>query len=193
MTRILILNGPPRSGKDSLANHIVSLNPLWRHLKFASTLKQMTHRLYNIPEEYAKAYEKDKETPRPEFYGLSARQAYINVSEQYIKPTHGTDFFGQALATQIEKYLSSTIYHNFVISDGGFWDEILPLILKFHASAITVVYLSREGSNWSKDSRNYISQDKLDFYEVQTVAISNEGDKEEYLTRATKILLPEEV
>jgi len=110
--KILLLNGPPGSGKDHAARVIrdryfgrVAIT------KFAKVLKERTHALYGLGETdpvegtfkpYAHdEYENVKDTPLDEFLGLTPRQAYIGVSERYFKPMHGEQVFGKLLEPEL--------------------------------------------------------------------------------------------
>jgi len=160
--KVLILNAPSRSGKDTLANWIVDNLPNTAHLKFATFLKNMTHKLYDILGE-SNLFEDSKDIPNPSFFGLTPRQAYINLSEKYIKPIHGFEFFGERLVEEIFKQ-NRWIDNNlkfFVISDGGFIEEIMPLIKKFGCDNVKVLPLIRSEYTFEGDSRNYVDYDTL--------------------------------
>ena len=56
--KILLINGPPRSGKDALGievcRRVFRAASGWhaQRRKFATALKEMTHRLYDITDDY---------------------------------------------------------------------------------------------------------------------------------------------
>lgn len=189
MKQIIILNGPPQCGKDKLADHLVASYPNFKKAKFADELKKMTHRAYNTIRQAPNAYEDVKDIPNVDFFGLTPRQAYIGFSENFIKKMHGKDFFGLLLAANIQ-----TRHHKendvFVISDGGFSEEVEPLIKVFGAKLTTIVRLSRLGSDFaaSGDSRRYIYAEQ--FSEAPNfVDLANTADTlEEYLKEATEEL-----
>lgn len=167
MTSIYILNGPPRSGKDSLTHKLISISELTglykpgylQKVKFADCLKRMTHRLYGLPED-PYHYEDRKDTPLDDFLGITPRQAYISVSEKYIKQVHGKDFFGRQLCKLIKEYPDYT-NKVFLVSDGGFLSEITPLIKMVGPSNIHVVYVIRKDCKFSNDSRSYLPREGL--------------------------------
>jgi len=184
--KILVLNGPPGCGKDTLALHIVKEFPQAEHIKFANELKAMTHRLYNSPLLHPNSFEDCKDAPNDIFYGLTPRQAYINVSEIYIKPIHGQRFFGEVLAREIktkEKEGKSL----FVISDGGFIQELIPLTQITYQSDINIVKIYRDGCNYKGDSRNYLNGGEL--YNIgitNVICIVNNSTLKDYTDKAIR-------
>jgi len=82
---------------------------------------------------------------------LSRRQAMIHVSENVIKPVHGKDYFGQRVAEEIQEGV------NYAIADGGFIEELEPVIEKVGTENVVIVQLTREGHDYSTDSRRYFN------------------------------------
>jgi hypothetical protein len=152
MKKILLLNAPPGAGKDHAGEFIAASFEGAKVDKFARTLKEATHALYGWswkPHDY---YELVKEIPTDDFYGLTPRQAYINVSEVYFKKIHGVDIFGKILSKNIKKYNWDLL----VITDAGFLEEALVLIEEYGEENIILVRVHREGHTFKKDSRDYI-------------------------------------
>lgn len=167
------MNGPPRSGKDTSAEILVRVTPrVVEHLKFASTLKQMTHRLYGVTDLFGVS-ESEKDTPNSLFYGATPRQAYIAVSETLMKPLHGRDFFGQALLRQMRGLPHA---HAYVVSDSGFAEEAVPIIREFGAENCLQVRLNRRGTSFAGDSRSHWTLDS-----VRSIEIWNSTDDLEVL------------
>jgi hypothetical protein len=181
MKQIIILNGPPRCGKDTLAKYLCKKYPFFYHYKFANELKVIAHRLYNTPEQAPDAYEKFKDRPMTEFLNLTPRQAYINLSEDYIKKHHGKEFFGLQLIASIKKVPDNN-ENVFVISDGGFAEELLPLVENFKPQMLTILHIHRQGCNFDNDSRHYISEDRFGKFGIKFLSVDNNGTEEEFLT-----------
>lgn len=170
MKHIILLSAPPQAGKDTVANIIVesfSTKKPIGHLKFSKPLKEMTHRLYgqDHPHDY---YELSKDTPHDDFLGITPRQAYIGVSEQYMKPMHGKAVWAKMLAREIR----TSPLNYFVISDLGFIEEFSHLYgyLDFDLS---VIHLARKDCNFDNDSRSYI------YAPVNIHLINNNGSLED--------------
>lgn len=164
MSHIVLLNGPPRSGKDTLAMGLASrLN--YRHMKFATPLKNAIPAIFNLePVVWQGLMTNAKEIRSPLFGGMSPREALIWLSEDAIKPKFGDDFFGKRLVNQIlDENLPRT-----VISDSGFYPEAAVVVRAFSPEALTLIRLHREDCSFKGDSRGYI-----DLPGVQTFDVHN--------------------
>lgn len=148
----IILNGPPRSGKDTLAKLLVSGHGFKKH-QMKDTLYEATAEHFDCSVAALKRVAMDrleKEKPFSMLQGMSPREALIHVSETLIKPIKGKDYFGkaQALACVSANSLKT------VFSDGGFPEEIEPLQKVF--KRVVIYHLHKEGTSFNGDSRDYI-------------------------------------
>lgn len=149
----VIFNGPPGSGKDE-ACHFLKTNYGFKHLQIKDQLFIDTADYYGVSLEWFMHGYNDrtlKEFPRDELGGLSKRQALIHVSENVMKPKHGKDYYGRKTAEKMDQVSS------YCFSDGGFIEEILPVINTIGQDNICIVQLYRIGCSFSSDSRNYIN------------------------------------
>lgn len=151
-----IFNGPPGSGKDE-ACRFLKTNYGYKHLEFKDQLFKETFKFFGVSKGwFMKGYNdrsvKEKPVPQLKVNGtsLSRRDAMIYVSEKVIKPKYGKDYFGSKTAELLD--LST----DYCFSDGGFVEEIHPLINKLGRDKIRIVQLYRTGCSFSSDSRNYI-------------------------------------
>lgn len=155
MAHVVILNGPPGCGKDTIADVFVKMGA--QKLQFKDGLYKATAEVYGLHEDFVKliSTKRDmKEVPHPALGGLSPRQALIHVSEDIWKPQYGSRVFGEML--------SDSAVHDFVIvPDGGFQDE-LNAVEAVHN--VTVIRLHRKGFTFEGDSRTY-AEDKWAHYE----------------------------
>lgn len=157
---IMILNGPPGCGKDTIANawankrehtlfkHVHAFKePMWR---IAAETLGMGY--FDFLDKYNDREWKEK--PRDEWGGQSVRDLMIRISETYIKPFFGEEYFGKIAAANL-RGLSSVgdipVVH--IFSDGGFKTEIEVLEKEFD---VQVVNVFRMGCDFSGDSRSYI-------------------------------------
>ena len=148
-----IFNGPPGSGKDQ-ACHFLKTKYDYKHLQFKDQLFIETAEHFGVSLTWFLSDYSDrnlKEVPRIELGGLSKREALIHVSENVIKPKHGKDYFGVKTAERVDPLL------NHCFSDGGFIEEVHPLINRVGPENICIVQLYRDGCSFSADSRNYIN------------------------------------
>lgn len=171
--RVILLNGPPESGKDTAAEMLKDELgwPAWVE-KFARPVKEGCHGLFGIVDEVGRvlrhdAFEKVKNEPNYEFMGMSPRQAYIWYSEEVMKPKFGQAIFGNMAVINMLKKLNefresvrrgvvvdSTPY--FLISDSGFQSETDPVVTAFGACNVLLIRLYRDGKTFASDSRSYI-------------------------------------
>lgn len=153
--KIILLNGPPRSGKDTAADYLLENLKGSQHLKFAEPLRRAVPAMYGISEKrWDFLYHEAKELPCDDLLGLSVRQAMISASEDWMKPLHGADVFGKIAAQKIKRMRKGTI----VISDCGFDSEVAPLVEEFGARNLLVIAIKRKGCNFKNDSRGYIEK-----------------------------------
>lgn len=152
---ILLLNGPPRSGKDTLAK-LLETKYGFHHLKITSRWKERVHALYGMnPEQYPHDFfEETKDTPQAAFMGISPRQAYIKVWEDYFLPAHGENVLMDWLIDDIDNSPSNFI----VISDLGF-DREATYLFNYFGNTALAVKIFRQGFEYKNDSRGYIQRD----------------------------------
>lgn len=163
---IFLLNGPPSSGKDTVCKILFShhgAEVYW----FARRLKVLTHQFYGINAPWD-AFEKKKDVPSPEFLNQTPRQAYIDISENKVKPMFGKTVWSERVLADILRDGHVTI----ALADTGFGDELDPFIDKFGEENICLIRLHREGCDFSKDSRGYI--DRADLKHIFQYDITND-------------------
>jgi hypothetical protein len=148
----VILNGPPNSGKDTLADILARDYNFNKH-QMKDTLYSETAKHFQVAEdkfiELAK-HRKHKEMPLMTLGGRSPREALIYVSEDVIKVAHGKDYFGKRQAMACVQANSKKA----VFSDGGFPAEIEPLKDVFNT--VYIFRLHREDCTFTSDSRDYL-------------------------------------
>ena len=147
---IILFNGPPGSGKDAAADYYKDKG--FKHLSFKYQLYKETCRYFDVNYNWFMDGYKDravKEIPSTLLGHMSRREAMIYVSEKVIKPKKGLDYFGMQVANEIKDGV------DYAISDGGFIDELVPVINKVGSENFILVQLTREGCDYSSDSRRY--------------------------------------
>lgn len=164
---VIIFNGPPGCGKDAAC--LFYKNMGYTHLSFKEELFKETFRFFGVSKEwFMEGYEDRaiKEEPVSELQiagkKLSRRDALIYVSEQYIKVKYGKDYFGKQLVKQM------TAEGLFCVSDGGFQEELSPIINRFGAESIIIVQLTREGCDFSSDSRRYFNGNLVEEFVLES-------------------------
>jgi len=166
MRKILILNGPPKSGKDFAAELMVRVlsEDTVLHFKLASPLKTMAEIIAGIP---SSELERIKDTILPPF-GISYRDIQINIFYGLAKH-FGDDWLGKVLVNRINETDSDTI----IISDGGRTIEVNPLIKAFGAKNISILQVFRDRCTFDYDIREYINDPRLKRYMLFNDGTSN--------------------
>jgi hypothetical protein len=169
---LYLLNGPPRSGKDTAARLLGQLlgEGTTGHWKLSGPLKVRTHAMYGLfgldRRPFAAGYfESFKDKPRHEFRGITPREAYIQAHERYWKPVHGPEILGHLLVAENV----GRVPQHVVVSDAGDDAQCLPLVALFGAENTVIIHLSRPGTTW--DNRRSFT-----IPGVRTVAIENATD-----------------
>lgn len=183
MTTIVLLNGPPYAGKDTLADHMICSVPRTMKRRMAHELKIRTHRLYDCPEvswDTSDYYDPIKDAPSPDFLGLTPRQAYIAVSEKLFKPMHGEEIFGELFLQWLKKRQRGLMPDLVMVPDSGFATEFNPIIREVGRDRVLLIriHANRRGKSFAGDSRSHIH-----IPGVESVDLFNdtEGDPSGYL------------
>lgn len=162
---VVIFNMTPRSGKDTAVNY---MKGIWEgavhHLSFKDMLIEATIKFFNVsrdwwdndydaPHDNQRSIVKwKKDLPCPELMlncqPISKRQALGHVSENVLKPLFGKGIFGHQVADRLDPFNVN------MISDGGFSEELIPIIEKSH---VLILKRDRTGNGWQGDTRGWIS------------------------------------
>ncbi len=174
MTKILFLNGPPRSGKDTIAQYISETYKNIIHVKMANHLKNIAHILAGLTDIEIDYFEDCKDyasvqlpykVDKGDFY--TPREWYMHVAENIIKPSLGDDYFGRMLLKTIlkeeGKHFRSQL---FVVSDSGFLCEAEPIIAHQNGEDCYNIQIRRDGYNFNHDSRSYWSHPQVSEYHI---------------------------
>lgn len=179
--KLILLNSPPRSGKDTAARALADLMPgRTVNLKLSRFLKEATHGLYGLIEATGEVaahdrFETTKDWPRDEFLRLTPRQAYIGVFENYLKIMHGEDILGRMLAPELARFRSNPIAVC-VVTDVGRQEDVNALVPMAGEANTLLVELDREGTSW--DTRK-----RVEFPGVRRVIIENNSTTDELKAR----------
>ena len=153
---VIIFNGPPGAGKDTLVDALCA-DPDLKVSKctFKEPLFKIAIPLSGMTEEaFMTKYNnrENKEVAWDELNGMTPRAFLIKISEEWIKPSLGISRLGY-LALQAVKVAPTDII---LFSDGGFAEEVKLMQDIFGADSIILVRLYREGCTFEGDSRNYV-------------------------------------
>lgn len=157
MKPALLLNGPPWSGKDTLAQilgeKLAEKNIRALIASLATIPKQRVADEYNVsPTIMFSREHKDMDFKN---FGRSSRQILIDYSEN-IKKMYGQDFWAKELIRMSKQDME--ICDLLIVTDVGFQVEVDCLSKVFDT---TVVQLEREGMTYVNDSREPVFAKKL--------------------------------
>lgn len=201
MKQVVLLNGPPRSGKDTVAHIICSTaaHGPWVHDKFAVELKERCHAAYRLYDSrsglpvHHNYFEKQKDVPLQLFEGLTPRRAYIEFYEKWVAPVCGKDALGRWLVERVgyfmfqqEKNLPAAKRNcAMVISDAGTPEAVQKVVDRFGTDACTLINIERDGCTFEGDSRK-----KFEIPGIRTCTLRNPGDTVESLLAAVRAAAP---
>jgi len=168
---LILLNGPPRCGKDTAAK-IIAERSVMRTFpaKFASMLKSGAQAALGLNPDPA-AFEAVKDDPQGYLNDHTWRQVWIKHSEEYMKPLYGDSIFGALLGAALRDMYARDDFKGPVpgivtVSDSGFRGEAEELLhtttwgddeALFQHENVILVRLHRTGCTFEGDSRGYIS------------------------------------
>lgn len=191
---VVIFNGPPNSGKDSIVDGIIEL--VGRGFSDGSEIHKMsfkdalyiTTRAYVIKdlkmsfEDANDIIERCKDRNlKDEFYdliGMTPRQLMIKVSEEVVKPKYGKGYFGKAFLERLSR-LSDESEHVILVPDGGFQEEVS--LINSEGIPTVVIQLHREGTSFKGDSRRYVKG-------LVTYGLHNDGDLDDAIISSCSII-----
>lgn len=173
--RVILLNGPPRCGKDTLAAMVqrrLGAQVCTIH-KFAEPLKIGGAAALNIPLDVLEARYKESPLPGME---VTWRDYQISMSEEWYKPRFGKYIFGELQKWRILRDPRPVI----VISDSGFTYEAKPLVDLFGVERCFVVKIDRPDHTYAGDSRDWF--DETVYPGMLSLTLKNSSSPQNLLT-----------
>jgi hypothetical protein len=183
--RVILFNGPPRSGKDTAARACLEAEDLNGHLRvfdrmsmpikraFAAMMGENIDRWGNVG-----YFEEHKEEPN-ELLGCSYRQWQIDFSEKFMKPLYEENIFGRLFINRAWRQSKNAVIFT---PDCGFDIEYTTLANAFGQENVLVVKIYRPGTGFKGDSRTYLKVgsfgDKRDTEHV--IHTNNAGTEDEF-------------
>jgi len=145
--QVIFLNGPPHCGKDHAAKWMVAEYQA-AHTKFAKPLREMVCLILGIRDD---EIEMLKNSPINDD-GVTVRDLMITLSETFIKPILGQDWFGRRAAEEIASLESPLV----VVSDCGFAHEVLACMKTLGNNEYHLWRIKRPGHSYKNDSRGWV-------------------------------------
>lgn len=180
MTVAVFIQGPPRSGKDTLGEILnTRLNIGGVHArveKFAQPIVDWSESFFGV----SCRHEGLKDTKLPEMDGMSPREAAIAFSERAMKPLFGHDIFGQVLARKIALHTPDVA----LITDSGFLEEAQPVFDSVGLDMCLAIQVRRPGLTFEGDSRSY--------WDIPApgvlMEVDNDGDEQKLYATADRVV-----
>lgn len=182
---IVAFNGPPESGKDTLAEmladhmdaqgvtlpvRVESLSLPLRHIAYAMVGRTYDESTYaDFKREYFAQLDRD------------GRHLMIDASEQFLKPTYGIEVMAKLLLDRNKDFTGVLL-----LRDSGFQIEVDPLIRAVDRENCCVVRVIREGKSFEalNDSREFVQHPSGD---RRMMVIANNGTLDDLRTEAGRI------
>lgn len=164
MKHLFLLNGPPRCGKDTVAEMISGLLLMDKihtyHMKLASPVKRIAAAVAQelVPNVLDWSdLDAHKDEPWDSLLGRTPRELAIAVSEALCKPLFGQGFFGTLALREV---LSMREHADvFTVSDCGFQAEVNEFLehLSPEDWKVHLWQIYRQGTSFEGDSRGWLS------------------------------------
>lgn len=183
---VIGLNGPPRSGKDTMADLLIrelddkTTQPVIR-IPLSMPMRQMTFGALGMSYS-VQTYERIKDQPIAALNGSTLRQFMIDVSEKFMKPTYGQRIWLRLLVEALPLVRQSGP-GILIIPDIGFQHEIDFLSEYFGPHNVALIQMRREGHTFQGDSREYVESPNQ-----FTFTIHNNHDMENLTAAASHII-----
>jgi len=165
MASLILISGPPRSGKDTLAtwlSHVMD----YKVMKFARPIERALQGFFGMNHhEFNERRNKLKDEPWQLLQGKSFRNCMQSFSEDWAKQ-YGSDIFGRIAAYNVVHDRDEG-FNRFVFSDCGFTEEVAPVIRRFMVEEVILVKLFRDGCTYEGDTRNYPDVSQFDGIEIR--------------------------
>ena len=175
MTRFVLLNAPPRAGKNTGAEALAKVIPGAAVIGFSHHLKRFTHGIYLGRAGWdadPDCFDAVKGEPQALLGSMSWRQAYIHYSEQVIKPLHGKEWFGEQFLRAARDSGAPVV----LVPDSGFVQEAERVVREAGPENVLLVRIHKLGCTYLGDSRSYISLAHLGVEERDVANVHGKQD-----------------
>lgn len=166
IAKVVIFNGPPRCGKDTICDLLKSkFEKSVIRTRFAETLKQGAHALLglSVPTE---AFNDVKDVKQELLNNHTWREWYIWIAEHCMKQFLGDEAFGKILVSRLSAMEDEGLFTSdkvVVLSDCGFEQEMAPVVRHFGEDNCVLIRIHRQGHDFSNDSRGYVQGPALPY------------------------------
>ena len=170
---IILLNGPPGSGKDMAATYFKKDIPNAVECKMSKPLKAAFRAMFNFGDIQSRTMLNEmKDHPHESLNEYTPRRVQIELYS-WMEERFGNDILAQAFIREVEKTPANYI----IVTDGGMQAEDDCVVNHFGRDNVKCIQLSRPGCSFDNDSRHYLDCDALG---IDMLRISNEHELDIY-------------
>ena len=177
---IIILNGPPNSGKDTAAEFIVKMLSQVNHAKLSRPLKSAVNNIFDLQPGTLKFFQEDSDLKSPFLLGSTYRQAQIDIFRM-LQGKYGADILAKLFIRYAKKNIAAK---HIVLSDCGRTIEASALVEHFGPSNIALIKLMRPDHDFRADIREYV-----DITCDKKAVIDNKHDLDIFETQVKRVLI----
>jgi hypothetical protein len=178
---IVGFNGPPESGKDTLAELLAQhmdkmlIGVPVKFESLAMPLRKVAYTLVEWPGNLdGPDYAKFKNTHFG-LLGVDGRHLMIDISERFLKPVYGIDVMAKLLLERNEGFPGLML-----VRDSGFQCEVDPLVAAVGSDNLLIVNVGRPGKSFANDSREWVTHDNR-------IAVENNGTIDDLRVDASRV------
>lgn len=177
---IILLNGPPSSGKDTVTKLIRKQLANIMEWKMSYPLRRAFAAALQLPPNMVglmlETYKDD-----PIFSGRTVTpRTWQIMFHKFMKDLFGDDYLGRIAVAGMRQLMTKHI-----IVDIGMMEEVKPLIKEFGLDNIRAIQLSRPDCDYSIDSRSDLDFDKVD---ITWLPLNNRHDLDMLSIQVARIL-----
>jgi hypothetical protein len=176
---LIMLNGPPRSGKDTAAKIIMKYLDSVKHYKLSRPLKNGVLEIFGINHSDRLYLEEFKDEPAAMLLGDTYRKTQIDLY-LHLEKVYGGKILAQLAILNLNA--NRTTKH-VVISDAGKTEEAQMMIAQY-GNTCRLIQLKRPGCTFDNDIREYV-----DVKCEKQVWIDNKYDLELFDAQIRKVLI----
>ncbi len=158
--KVVLFNGPRKSGKDTLAqafaNRIDHRVPV-SCMKMATPMHEAALAEYDLGPHMVAAFESVKDEPQPQLGGKTPRKVYIDYGNN-LRAKHGPDVLGNMWIERV----ADIVNHErgwILVPDVRFQPEVNAAVRIAGASNVMLMYVVRTGCTWDGDIGRYCDHD----------------------------------
>lgn len=182
--KVIFVNGPPRSGKDTVArllNDMINLSSkrIADIRKFTSPMDDLLFKGWEacyLSDKYSFWEVRETYKDQPIMHaGAVPRQFLIDLSENFYKKYFGPTIFGRLAAKALRD--DPRVTH--IFSDSGFYQEVFGLVgaaEKITPNEMVVIQVHRDGCTFENDSRDWVDLQEIG---IPLIKLNNSGTLEE--------------